>query len=55
LNIVYGRDYGDEWEHFTINVSPAIEGETTDWVHASDVESALDPDTSEPVYRRQHA
>ena len=52
FNIAYGRDYGDEWEHFTLNISPRIEGEVVEWLSSGDVRTALDPQTAEVLYRR---
>jgi hypothetical protein len=52
FNIAAGRDLGDEWEHFTLNISPRIDGEDVDWLSTADVVAASDPDGSEPLYRR---
>ena len=55
FNIAAGRDLGDEWEHFTLNISPRIEGEDVDWLSTADVLTARDPDESKLLYRRTDA
>ena len=52
FNIAYGRDYGDEWGHFTLNISPRIDGEFVEWLSSGDVRAARDPETAEVLYRR---
>lgn len=52
FNIAAGRDLGEEWEDFTANISPMIEGEDVDWISTADVLTARDPEASELLYRR---
>jgi hypothetical protein len=52
FNSACGRDIGAEWEHTTLNISPAIPGEEIAFVSTSDVVRAIDPDTSKMLYLR---
>jgi hypothetical protein len=52
VNSASGRDMGAEWEHATLNISPAIPGEEIDFLSTADVARAIDPDTSEILYVR---
>ncbi|HYC73247.1 hypothetical protein [Brevundimonas sp.] len=52
FNIAYGRDYGEEREHFTLNISPSIDGEVVEFLSSGDVKAAVDPATTNVLYRR---
>lgn len=52
LNCAWGRDFGEDWEHVTLNASPEAPGLPIDLIDASEVDLALAPDTREVLYRR---
>ena len=52
FNSAAGRDIGAEWEHMTLNISPAMPGEEVAFVSTKDVARAIDPGTSEILYVR---
>lgn len=41
----WGRDFGDRWEHVTINCSPPQEGRPIHFLHLSEVVRLLDAET----------
>ena len=43
-NCVWGRDWGAEWEHLTLNLSPRMDGATVETVSTRSVVEARDPE-----------
>ncbi|MFE7709760.1 hypothetical protein ACFU6I_29125 [Streptomyces sp. NPDC057486] len=43
FNIAWGYDLGDEYAHVTTNISPDVEGASTDFFQTGSVVAILDP------------
>jgi hypothetical protein len=43
LNIAWGEDIGDDYEHLTSNVSPTVDGGSIDLFFTDEVLQVLDP------------
>lgn len=44
-NIAWGEDIGDDYEHLTTNISPAVDGTDADLFFTDEVAKILDPET----------
>jgi len=51
-NCAWGRDFGNDWEHLSLNVSPEIEGVAFEVVSGGEVAEIIDPASGEVLYRR---
>ena len=51
FNVAAGRDIGAVWEHISTNVSPDVEGETSEFMFTGEIVEVIDPATSETLYR----
>ena len=51
-NCVWGMEYGREWEHLTLNISPRMADAAAVLVSAADVLFASDPDSGRRLYER---
>jgi PAS domain-containing protein len=51
-NSAWGRDFGDEWEHLSLNVSPEIVDIDFEFVSAREIAEAVDTASGEVLYRR---
>ena len=51
-NCAWGMDYGREWEHLTLNMSPRLADAATAFVSSADVVAASDPESGDPLYER---
>jgi hypothetical protein len=47
LNVCWGRDMGEDWDHVYANISPKLEGESFDFFHTNEVARLVDPGTNE--------
>ena len=43
LNIAWGQDMGDDFEHLTSNISPSADGATIDLFFTDEVVRVVDP------------
>ena len=51
LNVAWGRDLGDEFDHVTTNVSPSLDSEDTiDIFYTSEIEALSDPESGTQIY-----
>ena len=51
-NCAWGRDYGRDWEHLTVNMSPRRAGAETAFVSTADVVAACDAESGADLYAR---
>lgn len=52
-NCAWGMDYGREWEHLTLNMSPRRADADMAFVSSADVTTASDPDSGASLYERR--
>ena len=50
LNIAWGIDDGDDFEHVSTNVSPSVEGKSFDFFHTDEVLRVVDPETGRDLW-----
>ena len=53
LNIAWGRDEGEDYEHVTTNISPPVEGQDIDFFLTGDVEKVIAPESEYPLWSRE--
>ena len=53
-NCAWGMDYGREWEHLTLNMSPRRSGAKAAFVSSADVLAASDPESGAGLYERRN-
>lgn len=51
LNIAWGEDLGDDYEHLTANISPSVGSKVTDLFHTDEVAKLLDPTTGAVLWK----
>lgn len=51
-NCAWGMDYGREWEHLTLNMSPRSASANATFLSSADVIAASDPTSGRTLYRR---
>lgn len=51
-NCAWGMDYGHDWEHLTLNMSPRRAGAETIFLSSADVMAACDADGGPLLYQR---
>lgn len=54
-NCAWGRDVGDDWEHLSLNISPAMRPTKFGLLSARDVVRVIDPASGDVIYRRPAA
>lgn len=52
FNIAWGSDEGEDYEHLTTNISPSIQGSSTDFFLTSDVWSVVAPEAGQLLWSR---
>lgn len=50
-NCAWGMDYGRDWEHLTLNMSPRLTEADTAFVSTADVVVASDPESGRALYQ----
>lgn len=50
-NIAWGQDLGDDFEHVTTNISPAMSGATVDMFFTDEIEKIVAPDTGATIWQ----
>ena len=50
-NCAWGMDFGREWEHLTLNMSPRLADAATAFVSTADVVAASDPESGRALYQ----
>lgn len=50
-NCAWGMDFGGEWEHLTLNMSPRLPRAEAVFLSAADVIDACDPESGVSLYR----
>ncbi|MFL6858067.1 MAG: hypothetical protein ACJ8EB_09195 [Allosphingosinicella sp.] len=50
LNIAWGMDEGEDYEHLTTNISPRLEGASIDFFLTSEVGSLAAPETGQLLW-----
>lgn len=48
-DIAWGYDAGDRWAHVTTNISPGVEGRSSDFFFTYEVAELVDPDVTAPL------
>lgn len=51
-NCAWGRDFGSDWEHLSLNVSPEIENTNFEFVSTGEIVRATDPGSGLVLYHR---
>ena len=51
VNIAWGGDLGDDFEHLTTNISPTVNGTTVDFFFTDEVASITDPETGAIIWQ----
>lgn len=52
-NCAWGMDFGRDWEHLTLNMSPPLPRGEAAFVSAADVINASDPESGQALYRKR--
>ena len=53
FNIAWGRDFGEDWEHVSTNISPSVRGESFDFFFTSEVARLVDPESQHVLWERK--
>ena len=50
VNIAWGLDEGEDYEHITTNISPQFDGASVDFFLTSEVENIVAPETGQSLW-----